>query len=140
MMEGGPAKTPLDQVQYIVSRPASVDRLISLSAGAPTLDDDRPINEYNQLRTLFPKQATCFGKSVRSWLYSLMGRSSSRVGAPADREMSLSTEAGRDTIYCNWSSGVFSGPHSIMSATALAGIRSSNCCALRSGMGRMLAR
>ena len=65
MMEWGPEKTPLDQLQYIVSRPASVDRLSSLSAGAPTLDDDRPINEYNQLRTLFPKHVACF--DARLW-------------------------------------------------------------------------
>ena len=60
LMEWGPEKTPLDQLQYIVSRPASVDRLSSLSAGAPTLDDDRPINEYNQLRTLFPEHMVSF--------------------------------------------------------------------------------
>jgi hypothetical protein len=60
MMEWGPEKTPLRQLQYIVSRPASLPQLISLSASAPTLDDDRPINEYNQLRTLFPGHMASF--------------------------------------------------------------------------------
>jgi len=54
MMEWGPEKTPLDQLEYIVSLPVSVSELVSLAPNVPTLDDDRPINEYNQLRTLFP--------------------------------------------------------------------------------------
>jgi spermidine synthase len=54
MMEWDPEKTPLDQLQSILSRPASLADLVSLSPGVPTLDDDRPINEYNQLRILFP--------------------------------------------------------------------------------------
>jgi predicted membrane-bound spermidine synthase len=54
MMEWGPEKTPLNQLRYILSLPASLPKLVSLSAGSPALDDDGPINEYNQLRTLFP--------------------------------------------------------------------------------------
>ena len=45
MMEWGPEKTPLDQLQSVLSRPASLPDLLALSPETPILDDDRPVNE-----------------------------------------------------------------------------------------------
>jgi len=50
MMEWGPAETPTDQLNRVLSRPVSVSELIELAPEVPALQDDRPINEYYQLR------------------------------------------------------------------------------------------
>ena len=54
MMEWGPAKTPADQFHRMLSREISPSQKIALSLNTPTLRDDRPINEYFQLRSTFP--------------------------------------------------------------------------------------
>jgi len=53
MMEWGPAVTPLDQFRVMLSHKVSLAEKIALSPSTPALQDDRPINEYNQLRWLF---------------------------------------------------------------------------------------
>src|SRR5271157_5162151 len=52
MMEWGPARTPLEQLNQVLSHPVSVSELIELAPEVPALQDDRPINEYYQLRGL----------------------------------------------------------------------------------------
>jgi spermidine synthase len=61
MMEWGPAKTPEKQFQLMLEHEVSPRELIALSPSAPTLQDDRPINEYNQLRTWFPDRVIAAG-------------------------------------------------------------------------------
>jgi spermidine synthase len=55
MMEWGPAKTPQDQFDQLLSREVLPASLIALAPNVPALQDDRPINEYYQLRSLFPQ-------------------------------------------------------------------------------------
>jgi predicted membrane-bound spermidine synthase len=54
MMEWGPEETPQGQFKRILFQPVPVSRLIGLAPEAPALQDDRPINEYYELRKLFP--------------------------------------------------------------------------------------
>jgi spermidine synthase len=56
MMEWGPGKTPLEQLNLILSQPVSTSVLVALYPNAPALQDNRPVNEYNQLRTHFPSK------------------------------------------------------------------------------------
>ena len=51
MLEWGPAKTPSEQFDRVLSHQMTLDQLIALSPGTPALQDDRPINEYFLLRT-----------------------------------------------------------------------------------------
>jgi spermidine synthase len=53
MMEWGPAKTPVEQFDRLLSNEMTLDQLIALSPSTPALQDDRPINEYFLLRTPF---------------------------------------------------------------------------------------
>jgi len=55
MMEWGPAKTPEEQFNIILSQPFSPQHLLALSPATPALQDDRPINEYYRLRSSFPR-------------------------------------------------------------------------------------
>ena len=55
MMEWGPAKTPEEQYQLLLSREMSPQRFIARSPGTPELDDDHPINEYFRVRQMFPR-------------------------------------------------------------------------------------
>ena len=57
MMEWGPAKTPEDQLDLLLLRQVMPRSLIALSPHTPALQDDRPINEYNRLRKMFPSIA-----------------------------------------------------------------------------------
>lgn len=50
MMEWGPAKTPQQQFDLLLSREMRPEEMIALSPNAPALQDDRPINEYYLLR------------------------------------------------------------------------------------------
>jgi len=50
MMEWGPAKTPDQQFQLLLSREINPEQMIALSPHTPALQDDRPINEYYLLR------------------------------------------------------------------------------------------
>ena len=54
MMEWGPAKTPVEQYQLLVSHELSPQTLIAPAAQTPALEDDRPINEYFWLRQNHP--------------------------------------------------------------------------------------
>jgi hypothetical protein len=54
MMEWGPAKTPEKQFDLLLSREVTPQSLIALAPRTPDLQDDRPINEYNLLRKMFP--------------------------------------------------------------------------------------
>ncbi len=51
MMEWGPSKTPLEQINAVISQPISLRHLCLLAPGTAALSDDKPINEYNQLRS-----------------------------------------------------------------------------------------
>lgn len=53
MMEWGPAKTPVEQFDRVLSQEMTLDQFIALSPATPALQDDRPINEYFLLRTPF---------------------------------------------------------------------------------------
>ena len=53
MLEWGPAATPEEQVNLLLSHESSTDAVIALSAATATLTDDRPINEFFLLRTPF---------------------------------------------------------------------------------------
>jgi spermidine synthase len=53
LIEWGPAPTPVGQFQAVVSREVPMWRLIEADPGAPTLTDDRPVNEYYFLRNMF---------------------------------------------------------------------------------------
>jgi spermidine synthase/MFS family permease len=50
LMEWGPAKTPDQQFNRILSTETTTGQMIALSPGTPALQDDRPINEYFLLR------------------------------------------------------------------------------------------
>ncbi len=52
MMEWSPGKTPLEQFEQLLSQPVSVSELIEMDPEVAALQDDRPINEYYQLRKL----------------------------------------------------------------------------------------
>ena len=54
MMEWGPAKTPEEQFDLLVSHRTSSAGSDRASANTPALQDDRPINEYYWLRTKYP--------------------------------------------------------------------------------------
>ena len=51
MMEWGPAKTPNDQFDLMLSAEMNPDQQIATAPATPALQDDRPINEYFLLRT-----------------------------------------------------------------------------------------
>jgi spermidine synthase len=51
MMEWGPAKTPEEQFQRMLSTKMTVDTLIAGSPDAPAMRDDRPVNEYYLMRS-----------------------------------------------------------------------------------------
>ena len=46
MMEWGPAATPVEQFQRMLSNPVANEELIAKSPASPPISDDRPINEY----------------------------------------------------------------------------------------------
>ena len=50
MMEWGPAKTPDEQFDLMLSAEMTADQLIAVAPATPALQDDRPINEYFLLR------------------------------------------------------------------------------------------
>lgn len=52
MMEWGPAATPEDQFQRVLSRQMTLDQLIDGAPNTPAMKDDRPVNEYFLLRSL----------------------------------------------------------------------------------------
>jgi spermidine synthase len=52
LMEWGPAKTPNEQFDRVLSTETTTAQLIALSPGIPSLQDDRPVNEYFLLRLL----------------------------------------------------------------------------------------
>jgi hypothetical protein len=50
MMEWGPFSSPLDQITAVTSQRVSLRDLDMLAPDTAALSDDKPINEYNQLR------------------------------------------------------------------------------------------
>jgi spermidine synthase len=56
MMEWGPEQTPEKQFAAVLQTESSLDQLIAKAPNAPTLRDDRPVNEYYILRQLFPHE------------------------------------------------------------------------------------
>ena len=52
MMEWGPAKTPYEQFDLMLSAEMTAEQLIAVAPATPALQDDRPINEYFLLRLL----------------------------------------------------------------------------------------
>jgi spermidine synthase len=56
MMEWGPAMTPADQFNLMLFNTSSPNALIERSPDTPTLQDDRPVNEYYLLREFFPEK------------------------------------------------------------------------------------
>ncbi|MGO9776342.1 MAG: hypothetical protein ACLQGT_13290 [Terracidiphilus sp.] len=55
MMEWGPAQTPEQQMKRMLDKQKSIDEIIALAPYTAALTDDRPINEYILLRTLFKR-------------------------------------------------------------------------------------
>lgn len=53
MMEWGPAQTPQQQFDLMLKQEIRPQQLMALSPQTPALEDDRPFNEYNRLRTVF---------------------------------------------------------------------------------------
>jgi spermidine synthase len=53
MMEWGPAATPDQQFELMLQQNITPEQLIALSPNTPEMDDDRPINEYDRLRSMF---------------------------------------------------------------------------------------
>ena len=51
MMEWGPAKTPDEQFDLMLSAEMTAEQMIAPAPATPALQDDRPINEYFVLRT-----------------------------------------------------------------------------------------
>jgi hypothetical protein len=51
MMEWGPAKTPDEQFDLMLTGEMTAEQLIAMAPATPALQDDRPINEYFLLRT-----------------------------------------------------------------------------------------
>jgi len=61
MMEWGPASTPEQQFDLMLTQERRPQQLIALSPQTPTLDDDRPINEYDRLRRMTAKKVEAAG-------------------------------------------------------------------------------
>jgi spermidine synthase len=63
LIEWGPAKTPNEQFDRMLSKETTTEQIIALSPGTPALQDDRPINEYFLLRS------SSLGRRIRNlWL------------------------------------------------------------------------
>ena len=54
MMEWGPARTPVEQLNLLLHHEITPQRLIAPAPKTPSLDDDHPINEYDWLRLSHP--------------------------------------------------------------------------------------
>jgi hypothetical protein len=54
MMEWGPGRTPAEQLNMLLHHETDPQRFIAIAPHTPVLDDDRPINEYDWLRTTHP--------------------------------------------------------------------------------------
>jgi predicted membrane-bound spermidine synthase len=64
LMEWGPAPTPEKQFAAVLNTESSLDKLIAEAPDAPALQDDRPVNEYILLRSVFPRLAANNQQSV----------------------------------------------------------------------------
>jgi hypothetical protein len=56
MMEWGPASTPDEEFQRMLSTEMTAQQLIDLAPQTPAMKDDRPINEYFLLRGFGARQ------------------------------------------------------------------------------------
>jgi len=82
MMEWGPATSPVQQFELMLSHATTLDQMIRLSPDTPALQDDRPINEYYRLR-IPCEQCPLGGEYIRRHFYSiLMTREGNSVSVP----------------------------------------------------------
>ena len=79
MMEWGPAKTPVQQFDRVLSQEVTLDQMIRLSPDTPALQDDRPINEYFRLRRPC-RGCPPGGDYIRRHLYSALTALASLIG------------------------------------------------------------
>jgi spermidine synthase len=70
MLEWGPGTTRVQQFYLVLSQRRSLAQLVALSPTTPALQDDRPINEYYGLRTLFAPETIGTRKNIVSKLPS----------------------------------------------------------------------
>jgi spermidine synthase len=54
MMEWGPGRTPAEQLNMLLHHETDPQRFIAIAPKTPVLSDDRPINEYDWLRSTHP--------------------------------------------------------------------------------------
>jgi spermidine synthase len=64
MMEWGPAKSPQEQFERMLSGQMTTEQLIALAPSVSPLQDDRPINEYFLLRTPLAKLRSMLRKRI----------------------------------------------------------------------------
>jgi spermidine synthase len=58
MLEWGPAKSADQQFDFLLQHEMSPQQMIALSPDTPAVQDDRPVNEYFLMRSLFPRAGT----------------------------------------------------------------------------------
>lgn len=58
MTEWGLGRTAIEQFNLMLAKRQSPAELLALAPGEPALADDRPVNEYNRLRQMFPRVMT----------------------------------------------------------------------------------
>ena len=65
MMEWGPGRTPAEQLNMLLHHETDPQRFIAIAPNTPALNDDRPINEYDWLRTTHPHVMS----ELQSWAW-----------------------------------------------------------------------
>ena len=66
IVEWGPEPTAEGQLGSLLSRQVPPQKLIALAPNTPDLQDDRPMNEYNRLRIMFPRRMNAWADAHRS--------------------------------------------------------------------------
>jgi spermidine synthase len=64
MMEWGPKSAPAQQFAAVLNTEFPIDQMIAEAPDAPPLEDDRPVNEYYVLRSLFPSMTQHSGSRL----------------------------------------------------------------------------
>jgi spermidine synthase len=72
MMEWGPAKTPDEQFDLMLSAEMTLEQLIAPAPATPALQDDRPINEYFILRTHQNTLGNTLGNTLASIIRKIL--------------------------------------------------------------------
>jgi predicted membrane-bound spermidine synthase len=79
LVEWGPFPTAEQQFEVILKREVPIDRVVALDINAPAMQDDRPVNEYDLLRTtgsrLHWKWLETCPETVTLWLFRFFGGS-----------------------------------------------------------------